>query len=308
MEALKNPPKGVFKAPLPLPPPMDVEPATSSATSISPTVTSQPPTARTPVTMTTVTHTTSLPPTALTLAQSTVYAQLPVVIATRLVLRVALPASSTPTVELRLPSKATRLPNYMHFQTTDSPHFITLVRPRHPPRIDPSVEFFTPPYNTAVGLIDSWMAYPQYAPFPQPPEIADIQRIYLQYHSETDRPPPLLHWHDFSAPWNLLPPRPLPPTGLPSDQPSLIATQLPPLALITVAIAPPVWFILMDTMILMTLTGIITTATIKIIAIATNINDLDLPTILANAAAIDTKLLYSKVRFSFSLFCFCNLA
>uniref|UniRef100_A0A915IZU5 Uncharacterized protein n=1 Tax=Romanomermis culicivorax TaxID=13658 RepID=A0A915IZU5_ROMCU len=123
MEALKNPLKDVFKARLPPPPPMDMEPTTPSATSIPPTATLQ-------------------PPTAPTTAQSTVQAQWPLVIATRLVLGVALPTSSAPTVELRLPSKATGLPNYTHFPTMDSLHCVTLLMPPHPPHINPSIEFF----------------------------------------------------------------------------------------------------------------------------------------------------------------------
>uniref|UniRef100_A0A915HLI4 Uncharacterized protein n=1 Tax=Romanomermis culicivorax TaxID=13658 RepID=A0A915HLI4_ROMCU len=236
LEALKNPPKDVFKSPLPPPPPMDVEPATSAATSIPPTVASQPPTVSTSATPTPVTHTMSLPSTAPTLVQSTAQPQKPLAIATRPVLGVPLPPSSAPTIEPRLPSEATRLPNYTHFRTTDSPHCVTLVTPRYLLRIDPAVEFFTPhtlhqmelgivdavhtthlalflyeshgldnpscllqAYSTAVRLVDSWMAYPRYAPFPQPSEIADIQQIYLQYHRETDRPAPLLRRHDFSA-------------------------------------------------------------------------------------------------------------
>uniref|UniRef100_A0A915L7P3 Uncharacterized protein n=1 Tax=Romanomermis culicivorax TaxID=13658 RepID=A0A915L7P3_ROMCU len=107
MEALKNPPKAVFKAPLPLPPPMGMEPARSSSTSLPPTATSQRPTAPMSATTTAVTHTTLLPSTAPTSVHSLTPAQPHLVIMTRPVLGVAPPTSSMPRFEQRLPSEAT---------------------------------------------------------------------------------------------------------------------------------------------------------------------------------------------------------
>uniref|UniRef100_A0A915I0V4 Uncharacterized protein n=1 Tax=Romanomermis culicivorax TaxID=13658 RepID=A0A915I0V4_ROMCU len=141
-QTLKNSPKAVFKAPLPLPPPMDVEPATSSSTLLRPTATSQLPRALMSTMTTTITHTTSLPPMAPMLVQSVMPAQPQLVIMTKPVFGVAPPTSSTPSFEPRLPSEATRLPNYMHFRTTNLRHCITLATPCHLPRIDPSIEFF----------------------------------------------------------------------------------------------------------------------------------------------------------------------
>uniref|UniRef100_A0A915K8Q0 Uncharacterized protein n=1 Tax=Romanomermis culicivorax TaxID=13658 RepID=A0A915K8Q0_ROMCU len=94
LEALKNQLKPVFKVPLTPPPPMDVEPATSSSMSLPPRAMSLLPTAPTSATATTVTHTTSLPPTALTSVQTTTAAQPPFVTMTQPVLRVAPPGGT----------------------------------------------------------------------------------------------------------------------------------------------------------------------------------------------------------------------
>uniref|UniRef100_A0A915J9L6 Uncharacterized protein n=1 Tax=Romanomermis culicivorax TaxID=13658 RepID=A0A915J9L6_ROMCU len=107
MEALKNRPKDVFKAPLLLLHPMDVEPATSSSISLPPPAISQPPRALTSATTTTVTHTMSLPPTAPTSAQSTMQAQPQLVIMTRPVFGVPPLTTIAQPFEPRLPSEAT---------------------------------------------------------------------------------------------------------------------------------------------------------------------------------------------------------
>uniref|UniRef100_A0A915I6V0 Uncharacterized protein n=1 Tax=Romanomermis culicivorax TaxID=13658 RepID=A0A915I6V0_ROMCU len=189
--------------------------------------------------------------------QSTAQAQPPLIIATRPVLGVPPPASSAPTIEPRLPSEATRLPNYTHFRTTDSPHCVTLLRSHHPPHIDPSVEFFMPrtlhemvlinffgclgiriTMAVHIGATKASLALYQYFcehyrpsyQEQQPPVSHYVAPLILQWVAglETDRPARLLRQHHFSAWWNLLPPRPLRPTGLPSDCPLLMATQLPP--------------------------------------------------------------------------------
>uniref|UniRef100_A0A915IYX1 Uncharacterized protein n=1 Tax=Romanomermis culicivorax TaxID=13658 RepID=A0A915IYX1_ROMCU len=107
IEALKNPSKEVFEALLLPPPPMDVEPATSSSTLLPPTATSQPPMAPTSATTITVTHTMSLLPMALTSSQSTTQAQPQLVMMTRPVLWVAPPTSTMHLFEPQLPSEAT---------------------------------------------------------------------------------------------------------------------------------------------------------------------------------------------------------
>uniref|UniRef100_A0A915L9E6 Uncharacterized protein n=1 Tax=Romanomermis culicivorax TaxID=13658 RepID=A0A915L9E6_ROMCU len=71
-------------------------------------------------------------------------AQPSLVITTQPVLRAAPLAGTTQNCKPCLPSKATRLPNYTNFRSTDSPHRIMLVTPHYPPRIGPSVEFFSP--------------------------------------------------------------------------------------------------------------------------------------------------------------------
>uniref|UniRef100_A0A915K0Y3 Uncharacterized protein n=1 Tax=Romanomermis culicivorax TaxID=13658 RepID=A0A915K0Y3_ROMCU len=134
LEALKNPPKPVFKVPLPPAPLIDVEQATSSTASLPLPTTSLPPMAPPSTPATTVATITSLLPMASMPAQSTTPTQPSLVITTHPVLRAALGASAALHFEPRLPSEATTLPNYVHFWTMDPPHSITLATPRFRPR------------------------------------------------------------------------------------------------------------------------------------------------------------------------------
>uniref|UniRef100_A0A915KKL5 Uncharacterized protein n=1 Tax=Romanomermis culicivorax TaxID=13658 RepID=A0A915KKL5_ROMCU len=108
LEALKNPPKLVFKVPLLLAPLMDMEQATSSIASLPLRTISLPPMALTLAPATTVATTTSLPFTASTSVQSTAPAQPLLVITTRRVLGAALAAGAVLHFEPRLPSEATK--------------------------------------------------------------------------------------------------------------------------------------------------------------------------------------------------------
>uniref|UniRef100_A0A915K143 Uncharacterized protein n=1 Tax=Romanomermis culicivorax TaxID=13658 RepID=A0A915K143_ROMCU len=140
LEALKNLPKPEFKVLLPFGPPMDLEQATSSSASLPTTTTLLPPTAPRSASTTTVVTTTSLPPMASTSVQSTTPDQTSMVISTCPVLGAAPAAGAVLHFEQQLPSEATTLPNYVCFQTMDSPHSITLATPRFQPCMDPSIE------------------------------------------------------------------------------------------------------------------------------------------------------------------------
>uniref|UniRef100_A0A915JZ06 Uncharacterized protein n=1 Tax=Romanomermis culicivorax TaxID=13658 RepID=A0A915JZ06_ROMCU len=182
LEALKNPPKPVFKVSLPPPPQMDVEPATSSSTSLPPTATSLPPTAPTSATATTVTHTTSLPPTAPMSVQTTTPAQPSLVIMSRLVLGAA---PQTNTAQQQQPPISPDVTGLIlrwvaglwaeELGVVDAVHTAYLALFLYEVQGLDNPSCLLQAYDTAVSLIDSWMAYPQYSPFEQPPEIADIQ-------------------------------------------------------------------------------------------------------------------------------------
>uniref|UniRef100_A0A915JUE7 Uncharacterized protein n=1 Tax=Romanomermis culicivorax TaxID=13658 RepID=A0A915JUE7_ROMCU len=127
LEALKNPSKLDFKAPLPTAHPMDMEQAASSSASLPTTTASLPPTVLTLTRSTIAITTASLPPMASTSVYSTATStvksvstsratiQPQLVITTHPALRAAPAAGAVLQFQLQLPSESTMLPNYVHF-------------------------------------------------------------------------------------------------------------------------------------------------------------------------------------------------
>uniref|UniRef100_A0A915L334 Uncharacterized protein n=1 Tax=Romanomermis culicivorax TaxID=13658 RepID=A0A915L334_ROMCU len=122
---------------------MDVKPSILKTATTTRTMTSLPTTASTSVSSTTVRPiraTSTLTSTTTATAPS----QLKLVITTCPVLGAVPPAGTNLQFPPQLPSKTTTLPNYVSFCTTNLPHSVTLATLHYPPRIDSTVNSFSP--------------------------------------------------------------------------------------------------------------------------------------------------------------------